>query len=599
MMVTVGGYDLFSSGTWAEAATQTWGALSAGTWMDILNPHDYEILMGTFSIEDTIEARSTCSFEIDDPAAAYSFRRGMEVTVKDSTTGEVIFGGVVESAISRVLPGGAGYLQHEVTCADNHYFADKRIVAKTFSNKTAGEMVEEILADILAAEGITEGEIQAGPTWDAKIFDYVPASEALDDLAEKANFIWWIDCDKRLYFVDRATYSASWTLTSTDALIEGLEFESGNPEYRNRQYIKGGQEETDSQTENFVGDGARRTFTVGFPVGLEPTITLNAGAQTVGIAGVDTGKDWYWSKNSNVITQDAGGSVLADTDALQVVYIGLYDVMAVSTDYGAVASLRADEGGSGIVEAVRTDALVSTKELAIDAANAALDHYAEVGHKLRYSTIRTGVDVGQMQEITIAELGISGEDYLVVNKTTREEDGLVWYDIEAVSGPIEDGWEKFFAKLSAQARAQIIRESVSEVSVLVVLESFSKTWLETDDPNIFQEVYSDGVTLPGTDYWPCFDDDDKLSYCVLYTGGVEFFRKQVTSQTITASEITTTVFLLSGEANDTAISHVALWGGDACTSTPGSGLELSKHAYVKTKTSLEALQLEFTDTKWS
>ncbi len=53
--------------------------------------------------------------------------------------------------------------------------------------------------------------------------------------------------------------------------------------------------------------------------------------------------------------------------------------------------------------------------------------------------------------------------------------------------------------------------------------------------------------------------------------------------------------MLAAEANGTPITYVALWGGDGCSDTPGSGIEMSKHEYSKTKNVLESLQFDFED----
>ena len=158
---------------------------------------------------------------------------------------------------------------------------------------------------------------------------------------------------------------------------------------------------------------------------------------------------------------------------------------------------------------------------------------------------------------------------------------------------MEDSCEKIFCRLADETKRQSA-ESLGEADVVQGLEEFSKVWTSSDHPNPFLSVDSSGT--PADIDFPCLTDADKLSYCVLYTGGVEFFRKPVTSQTIGATQIDTVCLVLAAEANGVAISHVGLWGGDGCSQTAGTGIEMETHAYVKTKTSLESLQFNFTDT---
>ena len=85
---------------------------------------------------------------------------------------------------------------------------------------------------------------------------------------------------------------------------------------------------------------------------------------------------------------------------------------------------------------------------------------------------------------------------------------------------------------------------------------------------------------------------------MLYSSGVEFFRKQITTQTIHAAEIDSICLILAAEANGQAISHVGLWGGDAASDVAGTGIELEKIAFSRAaKTSLESFQLDFADLR--
>jgi hypothetical protein len=107
----------------------------------------------SLSIEDTIGERSTASFTIWDEKGANHYVQGTPYQIIDDD-GEVLISGVVEdsseSICSPVEPG----ILHSITGVDNHYFADKRIAAKSYQNKTAGYIVNDLIQSYLKDEGL-------------------------------------------------------------------------------------------------------------------------------------------------------------------------------------------------------------------------------------------------------------------------------------------------------------------------------------------------------------------------------------------------------------------------------------------------------------
>ena len=262
----------------------------------------------SLSITDAIGERTTCQFQIIDVYGAKEFRRGQPFEVRDD--GGLVTAGVIDSA--SFVRQADGKRLHTVFCVDWHYLADKRIVAKVYTDTPAGDIVRDLIDNFLAAEGVTytTESIQDGPTIVEAVFNYVPVSRALESLAEKAGSWWMIDETKTLHFVERATYAAPWAATASDMIRGSIRLEHSSPLYRNRQYIRGGRDLTDPQTETKVGDGESRSFIVAYPIAKVPSVevSLNGGPwveQTVGIRGLEEGKDWYWNKGDNTVSQDS------------------------------------------------------------------------------------------------------------------------------------------------------------------------------------------------------------------------------------------------------------------------------------------------------
>jgi len=590
--------------TWDEVSGLTWDELCPlYTWEDLAGKNIYAVIAGenvgnirrdSLSIQHRIEERSVASFQIVDEGDGYYFEYGQEVLIYDFD-GLRLFGGLISEAKKTAIKPDWSVVLHDISCTDYQALADRRVFLEAYEEATGAEIVYDILA-VLAEDGVRDGNIQLGGDLENLSFNRVMCSEALDKVAELCGYTWFIDEFKRLYFIARGTYPAAWDIVDGSKIRRGqLDIINGNPEYRNIQYVQGGQALTSTQTESFVGDGTARSFTLRYPPAKQPVITLNGNSQTIGIKGVNTsGFDFYWSKGDLVIAQDSAGTILQPTDVLTIQYIGTYRLIAKASQYAEITRQKIAQGfGSGKIENVTKDAAVQSQDSAIAMARAKLLHYAIIGTKIRYETFYNGLAAGVIQNVDYAAAGLVDKEMLITSIDIGSEKNKIIYRVEACTGPVEDSWEKIFCRLADETKRQSA-ESLGEADVIQGLEEFSKIWYSTDHPNPF--LLADSSSTPASIDFPCLADADKLSYCVLYTGGVEFFRKPITSQTIGAAQIDTICLILAEEANNVLISHVGLWGGDACSSTAGTGIEMEKHEFVTEKSSLESLQLNFTDT---
>jgi hypothetical protein len=184
-----------------------------------------------------------------------------------------------------------------------------------------------------------------------------------------------VDYDKKFYFIERSTYTAPFNITDTSGIVN-VNVRNDRSKYRNRQYLRGGTTPTDSaitgESPSPKPDGIARTFTLRYPVSEKPTIYVNGtpvASNQVGINGVDgkvTPLQWYYSVESNTITQDSSQTVLSTTDSVTVDYIGLVPLLVVVEDSVAIASRASLENNSGVYEALETMPNLNDKQQAFD-----------------------------------------------------------------------------------------------------------------------------------------------------------------------------------------------------------------------------------------
>jgi len=454
------------------------------------------VVSGSLSIENRIEERSTASFTVIDLDGSEDYVDKTPVSIHDPS-GILLFAGFIDTPGRARISPTTGLL-HDITCVDNHYLADKRLVVKSYANKTLAYIVTDIFTDYLEAEGVTVGEIQTGPTISESIFNYVKVSDAFNALKDISGFTWLIDENKALYFIDRATNAAPWQLdNSTHRPIGKPYLSTGNSMYRNRQYVRGGTGTTAEQTETFIGDGTVQSFPLGYPCSVAPTSITDSvlGAGTIGIKGVDTGKDYYWNKGGSVIYCDT--APVADR-TLTVVYYGQYPLISLAVNTTAIADRKAVEGTTGFVEEMVTETQHDTSDGIKESAQAKLDQYCRSAEKFQYQTYDSGLSPGQLQEITYSPFGFSAHEMLIESIVITSNGDRVLYDVTCITGPSFGSWAKFFANLLTR-QDNAIRIGDSLLLVLLqqaeTLTLSETTDINTDEFTISGEV-NRSIALP-------------------------------------------------------------------------------------------------------
>lgn len=610
MFVKISGTPYFAYKVWGDWATKTWLDTIIITWADMIAPYDSKVMANSSpTVRDIVEDRSTADFSILDLTHSFDFDKGQYVEIMDIYQ-NVIFTGFIDTVSQRrVTPDGV--IEHKLSCVDNHYLADKRLIAKAFvSPDTIADAVTWIVNNILIDEGVNIGLITAPTAIEAISYDYITVAQALDDLATYAGCTWYIDVNKNLYFIPRSTYAAAWDITETgdvlsNVLADSFEVYRTNPEYRNQQYIRGGSAKTALQTEIKVGDGETTSWAVGYRIAEQPTVSVSTDGgksytvKTLGIKGVDTGKDFYWSANDQVLLQDALGTRITSTGRLKIEYYGLYQVILSSADFAEILNRQALEyNTSGINDSVKDDALVTTQDAGLNEANALLAHYAEVGTKVTYTTMVPGLEAGTLQHI-YSHIHQLDEDFLITQvekcpvfyEDNDVTTALIMYNVQAVSGPVEDYWTKVFLKLN---QGMVGASIANSTSVVLILKPFSG--VATGD--IWDYIVADGTYDSDNSEFPSYETGDEITYVSMWKSGVEKFRKYRVAQTGSAAsgKIVTTFIINSGECNlewDT----LKLYGGDVASDTFGTGDVIYSVANSYTKNSLEALQMVFTITE--
>jgi hypothetical protein len=273
-----------------------------------IDKHDYSCFIrpSTFSVIDQLEGRNTGSFETIHPINPKHGTMGQPIIVTHNDT--KLYEGLITAVTKQEISDVSGY-HYQYKIADYTTFATRRLIAWNYEDMSADDIVLHINTYFLAGEGLSAvkvasgGYVEAGITLAKAVFNYVTVAAALDQLAEQCGYSWYIDYDKNLHFFARTSNVAPWNIYDGRKNYSTFNSDTTQDQYRNRQWIQGGNQLSEPRTETFLGDSKLTSFKLMYQVAKVPTITVNGVAQTAGIQSVDEDKDWFWSDSSDTITQ--------------------------------------------------------------------------------------------------------------------------------------------------------------------------------------------------------------------------------------------------------------------------------------------------------
>lgn len=361
------------------------------------------------------------------------------LTSSDPDVGD-IFGGYIDTLTTSSWPSVSGVYCWSLQCASWAGLAKRRVVPpatpQVFTSVAGDDVFRAIVLDYLIDDGVSVSTTSAPDITLAcpvganigQLLDQVVSLVSDPDTA----WYWYVDAWRNFVLTTRTAVAAPWSVADgTDLFAGDTPYQQSIVQTHNQManfsYAIASACLLNTINATFAGNGSATTFNLPAPAGAVPTITLNSGAQTVGVLGVDTGKDWYWSQGSTTITQDAAGVVLMPSDALLVSYTPEVPAIAQAPNVASLQQLQAIEGTSATYEHSFT---VSQPILPDDLLSLATAYEVEYGMPATTAqlyTLRPGLATGQLQAINLADAGIPSGNYLIATlQMTVVDHVLVW-----------------------------------------------------------------------------------------------------------------------------------------------------------------------------
>lgn len=415
--------------------------------------------IGSTMLQSSLTAHDTLSFTYLDTDGLTADLTPVLLTLEYGGTTHM-FGGVIDQLKATNVPGSP-LMEQMVDCVSWDKFVYRRVTglpsetsgspaitnpdAGVYTNKTVKQVFQSITSNALGGDGLSLQAID-GPVLPTFEVDYASCGDAFDQAVKAGSdgvtiLHWFVSPTKVITLQDETTVNAPWGVTdaTAESLLSVVSCTWDGSEFITKAFVRASSFITAPVTTPFAGDGVTRTFDLALPSYSVPVITRDDGggpvAQTVGISGVDTGKDWYWQQGSTAITQDAGGAVLAVGQSITTVGPQIGSTIVEYQNDAAVDATTAIQSGSGLQEIVEQTNNPATQTDAVTLARAIATQYGVIPALLEIKTYRPGLQIGQRFPVQLSKFGLD-QDFVIDAVTVTTEDNLVLWTVHAVGSPL-------------------------------------------------------------------------------------------------------------------------------------------------------------------
>ena len=335
---------------------------------------------------------------------------GREVVITDS--GTKVFAGF----IVRVDQKATEYkvLEYNVECVDYTRLLQKKLVIDSYNNKTVSEIITEIINTYCSGYGIDLTNVNCDINIESISFNYKPIQQCLEELADITGYDWWIDYDKKLYFVASSTVPAPFGLTDTNGKYQfnSLRIRKDNSQIKNSIIVRGGNYYASTLTVAVECNGVDFTYPTSYKFrDIKVTLTGNV---------LDVGIDFSSDADSHDVLYNFNEKVLKWKEAdkpnlgatLSVSGEPLLPVIIKEKNPVSIDAMLSAENVPGDYEFLITDNKIESKEAARNRARAELTAYSETLEEGEFITETSGLKAGQTININSDAHSIN-ENYII------------------------------------------------------------------------------------------------------------------------------------------------------------------------------------------
>jgi len=351
--------------------------------------------------------------------ATWRPKAGNVVVVATSSDAMVHFGGSIEEVTEeQVLLDD---LRYRLSLKDYTLLFDRRMVTQNYlvtgptTSLAANNIISNIVTNYCSTDFSSTG-VQTAPVVAEQRFDYVYPSDAIRQMADQLQWLFWIDYNKVVQFVSAGSLPAPLTSIDFDASSSGSNwsnavFTESASNVKNRIILQGFKTKAVAAMQSvFVGDGFTKFNLLGYePSGIstgDMVATLNAAPLTLytdTIDGTPSTEIVAGSSSKLYICYDNMGARMdytpSSSETITVTFYPLHDDGFQYDDAAAQTEMASREGGDGVHMYQSQDPgltnLSGSADLAVATATALTTRYGSPKIKGTFDSFTQGWRAGQ------------------------------------------------------------------------------------------------------------------------------------------------------------------------------------------------------------
>jgi hypothetical protein len=416
---------------------------------------------------------------------------GSEVIFKDGS--RFLFAGY----ISRITPEetGEGQLfKYDVEASDYSYILNNKIARRSYESDTLVDIVTDLMDTYVdAAYGFDLTNVATGPTISSITFDHISIRKCFEKLQKLTGYVWYVDYEKNLFFHAPSATAAPETITDSSDNFEEISIALDTSQVRNSVIVIGsenGEQDSNTTTETFTGDGATRSWELAAKPSQVVSIKINTVTKQFSLDVNERDTDVFvysFSGQSFRLTDAQTTPVGGGTpDSIEIIYYGRIPIITKEIDPVSIAYFAARDGGDGTYEYTLKEASISSKE---EATERALQELAEFADPLVNAQFRTRTSLldpgsvftpGQVLTVNLPTHGIDDDTAFLIQEVTitmvEDATGDTEYLYNVRFGGKMVGVQEFLESLAAE------EGDVTDAELILTIESTSDSFITDDDP---------------------------------------------------------------------------------------------------------------------
>jgi hypothetical protein len=355
--------------------------------------------LGTYDITDrTMSASWSRSLGESSATLDLQCKNILENHCMDAITltvnGAICFSGIIKSQSDDY---DQTMKRTNLKCVDNTDKLQRLLVAETFTEQTAKEIITSLRNKYASWLGVTNVE-DIGGDIETLTLNYETFASAVEKLSELTGAYWNIDALDRLsFFLDDAG-PAPINYTPSRVLEGSFSVDSTALDLSNRVWIIGAKQASPTFIEqSFVGDNNNQFYSLAY-VPNYPEVWENNVSKTIEIDKGDTAtSDYIYNKKEKVLKRVAGN--LPNGVSLKIRYRPTIQVIDYFEDPSSVAMY-------GLYEKAIRDKKITDKAAARKRGRAELKKKKKIIRNAKFSTRDWQVSPGQLTRLTLPMFSI-------------------------------------------------------------------------------------------------------------------------------------------------------------------------------------------------